>query len=123
VLSAKLSKLRIYPIKSLDPVELNAAEVGMTSLRYDREFALLARDGRFVNGKRTGRVNELKATYDLQTYMVHLSARSGEKVDSFHLINEQPSLETYLTAFFAEPISLVQNKMGQLMDIPEESAR
>jgi hypothetical protein len=28
---------------------------------------LLSGDGRFVNGKRTGRVNELKATYDPET--------------------------------------------------------
>ena len=121
-MSPKLSKLRIYPIKSLDPVELEAAEVGVSSLRYDREFGLLAQDGHFVNGKRTGRVNELKATYDLQSHTVHLCSRTTERVYSFHLANEQQSLEAYLTTFFGEPISLVHNKIGQLMDIPDESS-
>jgi uncharacterized protein YcbX len=116
-----LSKLRIYPIKSLDPIELNEAEVGAGSLRYDREFALLAQDGHFVNGKRTGRVNELKATYDLSNDRVHLQPRTGTRVDSFHLLNDRLALEAYFTAFFNEPVSLVRNQTGQLMDIPDVS--
>ncbi len=116
-----LTQIRIHPIKSLDPIELKEVEVGTGSLQHDREFALVSSDGRFVNGKRTGRVNELKATYDLPNYTVHLQPRTGEKVDSFDLLNEQPALEAYLTTFFGEPISLIRNQAGQLMDIPDVS--
>lgn len=55
-MAAQLTGIRIYPVKSLDPVELKEAEVGLYSLRYDREFAMLTPDGKFMNGKRSGRV-------------------------------------------------------------------
>ncbi|MBL7846244.1 MAG: MOSC N-terminal beta barrel domain-containing protein [Cyclobacteriaceae bacterium] len=121
-MKAFISRIRIYPIKSLDPVELQEAEVGTHSLRYDREFAMLAPDGRFMNGKRSGRVNELKAVYDIPNYRVTFSDRLGGPETSFHLQNEQTGVEQYLSNFFGEPVSLVHNTEGQLMDIPTASS-
>ncbi len=117
-----ISRIRIYPIKALDPVELQEAEVGVHSLRHDREFAMITPDQRFMNSKRTGRVNELKATYDLPNYMVHLTPRAGGEVESFHLLNDKRKLEMCLENFFGEPLSLIQNEQGQLMDIPTASS-
>ena len=117
-----LSRIRIYPIKSLDPVELQEAEVGVLSLKNDRAFALLAADGRFINGKRTGRTGELKAEYDLPNKQVRLTPREGGTVHSFHLINDQKKLEIYFTEFFKEPVLLVHNSNGLLMDIPNEAS-
>jgi uncharacterized protein YcbX len=117
-----ISRIRIYPIKSLDPVELQEAEVGVYSLRYDREFAMLTPDGHFMNGKRSGRVNELKTTYDLPNYGVTFSERVGGADRSFHLLNEKSKIEAYMSDFFGTAISLVQSKNGQLMDIPTTSS-
>jgi len=117
-----ISCIRIYPIKALDPVELQEAEVGVHSLRYDREFAMITQDQRYLNSKRTGRVNELKAEYDLPNYVVHLAPRVGGTTHSFHLINQKQELESYLREFFGEPVSLIQNTQGQLMDIPTASS-
>jgi len=101
---------------------LQEAEVGIHSLRYDREFAMITQDQRYMNSKRTGKVNELKANYDLPNYRVYLSQRTGGPVESFDLINDQRKLEMYLESFFGEPLSLMQNKQGQLMDIPTASS-
>jgi uncharacterized protein YcbX len=117
-----ISRLRIYPIKSLDPVELQEAEVGVHSLRHDREFAMVAKDNRYMNGKRTGRVSELRAEYDLPNYTVHLSPRANGVTDSFHLINDKAALEAYLEDFFGEPVTLLHDQQGQLMDIPSASS-
>jgi len=117
-----ISRIRIYPIKSLDFVELNEAEVGVHSLRYDREFAMLTHDGHFMNGKRSGRVNELMASYDLADYKVTFSDRNGAHMNTFHLLNDTTDVEEYLTDFFGEPITLLQNKHGKLMDIPAASS-
>lgn len=117
-----VSRIRIYPIKSLDPVELQQSEVGIHSLRYDREFAMLTRDGHFMNGKRSSRVNKLKALFDLPNYKVTFSDRSSASANTFDLQNEKAEAEKYLSIFFDEPISLVQNKLGQLMDIPTVSS-
>lgn len=122
MMKAFISRIRIYPIKSLDPVELQEAEVGVHSLRYDRAFAMLTHDGHFMNGKRSGRVNELKALYDLPNQSATFSNRSGGPACSFHLLNEKSEAEKYLTDFFEEPISLLNNEQGQLMDIPTASS-
>jgi uncharacterized protein YcbX len=117
-----LSRIRIYPIKALDPVELQEAEVGVHSLRYDREFAMITHDRRYMNSKRSGKVNQLKATYDLPNYRVYLAPRAGGVTDSFHLLNDKGKLEEYLESFFGEPISLAHSEHGQLMDIPTASS-
>jgi uncharacterized protein len=117
-----LSRIRIYPIKSLDPVELQEAEIGSRSLRFDREFALLTAEGRFMNGKKTGRVNELKAAYDLEKSTVSLSPRVGGQTHTFHLHNEKDQLEKFLSTFFNESVSLTYNTQGRLMDIPDASS-
>ena len=57
--------LRIYPVKSLDGVAVDAA--GITpggTLAGDRRYALLGPDGEPINGKRTPRVHELTAEFD-----------------------------------------------------------
>jgi uncharacterized protein len=117
-----LARIRIYPIKSLDPVELETAGIGVRSLRYDREFALLTPDGRFMNGKRTGRVNELKAEYDLANYSVTFMPRAGGETTTFHLIEHKNKLENYLSTFFGEPVTLLHNTQGRLLDVPDASS-
>jgi uncharacterized protein YcbX len=117
-----VSRIRIYPVKSLDQVELHEAEVGIHSLRYDREFAMVTDDGRFVNGKRTGKVNQLKATYDLTNQLIHLAPRAGGATNTFHLINDTLLIEKYLREFFELPIRWIHRTRGELMDIPMASS-
>ncbi|HRI80409.1 MAG TPA: MOSC N-terminal beta barrel domain-containing protein [Cyclobacteriaceae bacterium] len=117
-----ISGIRIYPIKSLDPVELNEIEVGTRSLLFDREFAMLAEDGRFVNGKRTGKVNTLQARYDIKNYLVSLNDRKGGAVRTFHLVDDKQKLENFLSNFFDLPVTIIHNEEGALMDIPVESS-
>ncbi len=120
--SAYISRLNIYPIKSLDPVEITEAEVGIHSLKNDRQFALVDEQGRYINGKRTGRVNQLQAAYDLSVGLVHLSPRGSAQQDTFELRPANPALEEYLSDFFKLPTRLMENSSGQFMDIPKASS-
>ncbi len=117
-----ISKIRIYPVKSLDPVELEEVEIGLHSLKFDREFAMLADDGRFVNGKRTGRVNQLKATYNLPERLITLSHRDNEHKQTFQLSETNQDLIRYLQDFFEIPLTLLRNTQGELLDIPKASS-
>lgn len=119
---ATLSRIRLYPVKSLDPVEVTEAEVGIRSLRYDRAYAMLAHDGHFINGKRTGRVNQLLATYDLPKQLIQLTPRTGGEQREFHLVEQHKELEAYLTSFFETPVHLLHRTKGELMDIPGASS-
>lgn len=117
-----LSGIRIYPIKSLDPVVLDEAEIGVHSLKYDRAFAMLGADGRYINGKRTGRVNQLKAEYDLPNGNIILSTRGHAEKHRFKLEEGNAELIEYLSDFFEMPVILVHRNRGELMDVPNRSS-
>jgi uncharacterized protein len=120
--TAYVARIRIYPIKSLDPVEVEEAEIGIHSLRGDRAFAIVGADGRFVNGKRTGLVNQLQAVYDLAGGLVTLVPRAGGVARTFELREGNPELVAYLEAFFGMKVFFLQRSGGELMDIPVQSS-
>ena len=48
-----IERITVYPIKSLDGINVDKVEITQGgSLRYDREFALVDGDGKFINGKK-----------------------------------------------------------------------
>ncbi|MEO0339460.1 MAG: MOSC N-terminal beta barrel domain-containing protein, partial [Bacteroidota bacterium] len=119
----QVSHLRVYPIKSLDSVNAEAFEVGIRSLKQDRMFAMIDEDGRYINGKRTGRVNQLKAEYDLSNHLVYLSERSqNESGQAFELREGNDHLNEYISDFFQIKSSLIYNDKGAFMDIPGASS-
>ncbi len=117
-----ISKLRIYPIKSLGFLEVEEAEIGMHSLKNDRIFAMVDEDGRYVNGKRTSLVNQLKTTYDLEEGMVYFTKKTAKDPIGFELREENTDLNNYLSDFFDIKLRLIQDGQGRLMDIPFESS-
>jgi uncharacterized protein YcbX len=63
-LSPRLTRIRLHPIKSLDPVSVTEARIGPGGgLEHDRAWALYSVDGRWVNGKRTATMHLIRATY------------------------------------------------------------
>jgi uncharacterized protein YcbX len=117
-----ISKLYIYPVKSLDWVELNRAEIGIHSLKNDRVFAMKTADDRYVNSKRTGDVHQLQATYDLENKLIHLKKRGTENTETFELRIDNNMLNEYLSDFFKLEIHLVQSDIGELLDVPYQSS-
>lgn len=120
--NAHISKLRIYPIKSLDPVEVQEAVVGVHSLVNDRVFAMVDKAGRYVNGKRTHLVNQLKAVYDLPNGLVWLSDQAGNEPTSFQLEAGNAALDKYLSGFFNIDLNLIHSSKGDFLDIPVDSS-
>jgi uncharacterized protein YcbX len=82
---ATIERLRVYPVKGLDGVELDAARIreGGT-LEFDREFALFDAEDRVVNGKWTDRVHELDTQFDPGTATLRVETPAGER-ESFDL--------------------------------------
>lgn len=117
-----LARIRIYPVKSLDPVEISRVEIGVHSLLHDREYAMIAHDGRFVNGKRTGKVNQLKAEFDLENQLIILGKRGNNERHRFVLEQDNPKLTQYLEDFFGLKLSFIKRSQGELMDIPKRSS-
>ena len=105
-----LAQIFIYPIKSLDGVAVTQARVSESgTLQYDREFAIVDEQGRFVNGKRNPKVHLLRSSFDLGARTVSLQIQGTEQTQVFHLDEERTALEVWLSHYFGKTVQLQQN--------------
>lgn len=105
-----LAWIFIYPIKSLDGVAVTQARVLKSgALQYDREFAIVDEQGRFVNSKRNPKVHLLRSSFDLDARTVSLQIQDTEQAQVFHLDDERTALEAWLSHYFGKTLKLQQN--------------
>lgn len=117
-----LAKILVYPIKSLDGVEvpqISLWEGG--ALAHDREFALLDEKGRFVNAKRTAEIHKIRTAFDLEARMITLWLEGSSAMQSFHLDGDRPALEGWFSDYLGFPITLAQNRHMGFPDDTESS--
>jgi hypothetical protein len=111
---ASVAQLRLYPVKSLDPVTIDCAAF-LTSGAFagDRRFAIVDASGNFVNGKRNAQIHSLRSQFDLDAGVMSLHIQETEQVETFHLEHEVERLNSWLTNYFGFPVQIVQNlEMG-----------
>lgn len=77
---ARLERIRVYPVKSLDGIDLEAVRVleGGT-LDRDREFVLRDADGEAITAKRTAAVHSFDADFDPQTAEIAVAGPDGDR--------------------------------------------
>ncbi|WP_313695373.1 MOSC domain-containing protein [Halorarum halobium] len=114
---ATLDRLRVFPIKSLDGVDVDATRLGDAGgLAGDREFAIV--DGEYVNGKRERAIHRVSAAYDLDARTVSLAA-PGTDDGAFHLDGDREGIERWLGEFLGYDVSLVAERPGGYPDDTE----
>src|SRR5258708_24415660 len=97
--------MEIFPIKFIDGLILEEARVAPGGiLEHDRVYAIMDRDGRVVNGKRTARVHQLRCAFDPLIKEVQLW-QSGSSPAQFRLDDPGP-IGKWLTDFFGFPATL-----------------
>jgi uncharacterized protein YcbX len=105
-----LAKVIIYPIKSLDGVEVTQARVlSSGALECDRELAIVNEQGQFVNGKRYPKIHLLRSKFDISNRTISLQIPNQDLQRVFHLDDERQELAATLSDFFGFPVKLVQN--------------
>lgn len=121
-LQASVKNITIYPIKSLDGVSLNQAQLGPGGcLLHDREYAIVDEQGRYVNGKSTARVHLLRSKVDFETELI--AFRHGQELQwhTFHLHRNKTDIDEYLSGFFNKPVKLLKSTGGEFLDVPVKS--
>jgi ferredoxin-NADP reductase/uncharacterized protein YcbX len=117
-----ISRIVVFPIKSLDGVEQERATVLQSgAIEHDRTWALFDRNGRYVNGKRYEAVHRLRARFDLSSKRVSLRDEN-EPVSSyrtFHVDDDRAIIEAWLTKYFSLPIEL---RKDQDVGFPDDKA-
>jgi len=102
-----LASITIYPIKSLDGVVLpEAVLTAGGALTHDRAFCLVDGDGKKINGKRTAKVHQVRATFNLAAETVALQAPGGESLQTFHLHRDRAGLQEWFSRHFGFPVFL-----------------
>lgn len=105
-----LARIIIYPIKSLDGVELTQTSVlASGALQHDREFAIVDAQEKFVNGKRNAKVHLLRSHFSLSERTVSLQVQGSATWQIFHLDEQRQALEAWLSEFFGLEVKLQQN--------------
>jgi len=102
-----LSRIVIYPIKSLDGVVV--PEVRLTAggiLEFDRVYAFVDDKGAYVNGKRTGRIHALRSEFGPGFAEVTLWENDASQREQFCL-REPEKLNAWLSDFFGFGVKLV----------------
>jgi uncharacterized protein YcbX len=100
-----LCRIRIFPIKSLDGIALEESDITSGGiLEHDRIYAMIDRDGKVINGKRTPRVHQLRCAFDANIKEVQVWQDGGSPAQ-FHL-GDLASISTWLTDCLGFPVAL-----------------
>ncbi|MEO7769196.1 MAG: MOSC N-terminal beta barrel domain-containing protein [Ferruginibacter sp.] len=117
-----VSRITIYPVKSLDGVSLQESLVGEGGcLLHDREYAIADLDGNLITGKRNPLIHFLRSTIDFENDLISFRQQEETTWHSFHIQKETQAIDFYLSEFFGIPSKLLQNKYGRFLDIPDIS--
>jgi uncharacterized protein YcbX len=117
-----LSKITIYPVKSLDGVFLQRAPISEGGcLLHDREYAISDAEGNFITGKTNPLVHSLRSAIDFENQMISFRQMSEPTWVHFHLHKEKSLIQSYLSDYFGIKTLFLQNETGRFMDIPDIS--
>ena len=117
-----VSRITIYPVKSLDGIALQKAQVVKGGcLNHDREFAIMDNELNFINGKSNPLVHSLRTAFDPENDIISFRHEDEAAWKDYHLQKERTAIDAYLSDFFKMPAALYQNKEGRFLDIPDIS--
>lgn len=105
---AILSRITVYPIKSLPGVDVSECRVLPSgALEWDRRFALFDSDGQIFNAKRSAKLHSLRILYDLSAGVVRLRLSLSENdVAKFDLETQRDELAAAISWQLGKPLKL-----------------
>ncbi len=108
-----LSRIDVYPIKSLDGVTVPQAVIGVGgALRWDRAFAIADAQGKLATAKRFKAFHQLRATFADDFSCVGLQGPADAQTRPFALRMGNAELDAYLSEYFQQPLHLVEREGG-----------
>lgn len=111
-----LSRIVVYPIKSLDGIAVEEARITSGGiLENDRVYSLLDESGAYVNGKRSARVQQIRAEFN-QDFEEVLLWQSGESAKSQFVLREPALLNEWMSAFLGFTVRLTREPVSGFPD-------
>jgi uncharacterized protein YcbX len=114
--SARLANIRLHPIKSLDPLDVQEARIGPGGgLEHDRAWALYSVDGQWVNGKRTAAIHLIRAAFASGLSSVTLSVPGDKRkipTTTFAFPADTAAASEWFSNYFEHPITVRHSHEG-----------
>jgi MOSC domain-containing protein len=115
-ITPRLAKIRLHPIKALDPISVNEARIGPNGgLELDRVWALYSADGRWVNAKRTAAMHLIRAAYAPDISSVTLTV-PGDRRDipamTFAFPGDTEGAAEWFSMYFEQAIQVRYTREG-----------
>lgn len=106
---ARLSRIRIYPIKSLDGIDLDHVSLqGLGGLAGDRQYRIVDELGRVVNAKKAGEtIIRIRARFESNGRAVELE--DGSREGCFWLPDDMSELSFWLGTPFGGTVRVERN--------------
>lgn len=103
----QISRIDIFPCKSLDGLTVEQATISAGgSLEFDRRWAIVDKQGKFVNAKRYPQIQAIRARFNLSTNNIELQA-SGMSVGQWPMAAS--GLTDWLSDYFKFAVQIVEN--------------
>ena len=113
---ARVARIDLYPIKSLDGIQVSAAVLDERgAFEHDREFALMDEKDVYVNGKRERRIHLIRAAFTDDISQVTLNGPGMAELRA-HLTEETARLDEWFSAYFERPVFLRRKSPGGFPD-------
>ena len=105
-----LARIRIFPFKSLDGVDLDEAVVRKgAGLAHDREFCLVDENGDFVNTKRVGE-SLVRIRSEFDRILGEITLRDGDDRATFSLERDGGGIEEWFEKRLEKPVRLKRDR-------------
>jgi uncharacterized protein len=97
----RVGVIQIFPIKGFDPVRVDEAVVLPSgALKFDRQWALVDAQGKFINAKNRAAIHTVHVSYDLTVEEVLIDGRARS------LPHDGLEIERVMSEIFGEPVTL-----------------
>lgn len=105
----RVSRLTVYPVKSLDGKSIEQGHLTDTgALVDDRIYALVDEDGAYVNGKAERRIHRIRSGFDLDTHRLSLRDVDAPTADAsaFVLPDDADDVAAWFESYLGYDVSV-----------------
>jgi uncharacterized protein YcbX len=94
-MTGRVVRIAIAPVKALGLVHPESVELGQNGVAGDRRFWLVDAEGRLINGRRHGRLMQIRPTWDEATGRLRLDFPDGHVVEGIVELGGEVEVELH----------------------------
>ena len=119
LMNPHLARIRIFPVKSLDGHDLSETVVlACGGLAHDRQYCLLDRDDKILNGKRLGEMI-LKIRSDVHLGFGEIRLSDGLETATYRVDRDKAKIEAWFSQRLKQAVHLAEDAVSGFPDDTE----